>query len=264
MNQAFIHPTAVVDAKASLGQNCHIGPYCIIGPHVTLGDHCVLHSNVIINGHTSLGSHNEVFPFASLGHAPQDLKYHGEPTKLIIGTHNTIRESVTIQPGTIQDRGETLIGNHNLIMAYTHIAHDCVIQNHVILSNGAQLSGHVNIEDHTILGGLVGIHQFCNIGKYSFIAGGSMIVQDVPPFCLAEGNRAHLRGLNSVGLRRHKFSSETLKFIKEAYKIFFIKGHPTFKDAFDTLQLTDAFKLSSEVRVFADFINASSRGVTRP
>ncbi len=264
MNQTFIHPTAIVDAKATLGQNCHIGPYCLIGPHVTLGDHCTLHSNVIINGHTSLGSHNEIFPFASLGHAPQDLKYHGEPTKLIIGDHNTIRESVTIQPGTIQDRGETLIGNHNLIMAYTHIAHDCVIQNHVILSNGAQLSGHVNIEDHTILGGLVGIHQFCHIGKYAFIAGGSMIVQDVPPFCLAEGNRARLRGLNSVGLRRHKFSSETLKFIKDAYKILFTDGHPTFKDAFDALQLTDGFKVSSEVKILGDFINASSRGVTRP
>jgi UDP-N-acetylglucosamine acyltransferase len=264
MNQAFIHPTAIVDAKATLGQNCHIGPYCLIGPDVTLGDHCTLHSNVILNGHTSLGSHNEIFPFASLGHAPQDLKYHGEPTKLIIGNHNTIRESVTIQPGTIQDRGETLIGNHNLIMAYTHIAHDCVIQNHVILSNGAQLSGHVNIEDHTILGGLVGIHQFCHIGKYAFIAGGSMIVQDVPPFCLAEGNRARLRGLNSVGLRRHKFSSETLKFIKEAYKIFFIDGHPTFQDAFDAIQLTDGFKVSSEVKILGDFINASSRGVTRP
>ena len=210
-----IHPSAVIEDGAQLGQDVNIGPFCHIGAGVVLGDGCSLHSHVVIQGETSLGEGCEVYPFACLGAAPQDKKYAGERTMLVIGERNVIREYVTMQPGTAGGGGVTRIGDGGLFMVGSHVAHDCQIGNGVIVVNHVSLGGHVEIDDHAIIGGLSGVHQFCRIGKHAMIGAHSMIVKDVLPFTTVSGPRAHLAGLNLVGLKRHGFDRDVIRQLRD-------------------------------------------------
>ena len=219
----MIHSTAVVHPKAQIGANCDIGPYCVLGEHLTLGDDCRLHSHVVIDGHTILGRGNEVFPFASLGLKTQDLKWKGGLTRTEIGDHNTFREYVTVHSAT-EDGGVTRVGSHNHILAYCHIAHNVVLGSRIIMSNVATLAGHVVVEDHAVIGGLAAVHQFCRVGKMAIIGGCSKVVQDVPPFMLADGNPAVTRTVNKVGLERNGVPEEAQAALKQAYKILFREG----------------------------------------
>ncbi len=256
----MIHKTAIVDPNAELGKEVTVGPYSIIGPKVKIGANTRIDSHVIIKGPTEIGERCTIFPFASIGDIPQDLKFKGGETKLIIGNDNIIREYVTINRGTEEGGGVTVIGDHNFFMAYAHIAHDCIINNHVIMANGATLAGHIEIEDHAIIGGLVAIHQFVKIGRNSFIGGCSAVPQDVPPFCLAVGNRARLYGLNLTGLKRNNFTNQTIKRLKDAYRILFRSGL-TLNEAIKQIQqkITD----SPEVNHLIEFIKKSKRGILR-
>ncbi len=216
-----IHPTAIIDPAAKIGANASIGPYCVIGPHVTLGDNVELKSHVAIDGHTTLGDNCRVFPFASLGHAPQDLKYRGEPSQLIIGKNNTIREHVTMNPGTETGAMKTIVGDDGLFMVGVHVAHDCVVGNRVIMANNATLAGHVHVGDHVLLGGLSAVHQFVRIGSFAVIGGMSGVESDVIPFGRVKGERAHLAGLNLIGLERGGFDKDTVKTLQKAMKQLF-------------------------------------------
>jgi len=219
-----IHPTAVIEPGAQLADDVSVGPFCHIGPHVTIGPGTRLISHATILGHTTLGSHNTLWPNATLGAEPQDLKYHGEDSRLIIGNHNTIRESATIHVGTENGGGETRVGNDNLIMVGTHIAHDCVVGDHVILANSVHLAGHIVVEDHVVVSGATGIHHYVTLGQYAFIGGMTRVVHDAPPFMIVEGNPSFVRGVNIVGLTRHQFSSDTINRLKEAYRLLFKKN----------------------------------------
>lgn len=256
----MIHPTAIVHPAARLGANVRIGAYSLIGEHVEIGDDCEIGAHVVITGHTRLGRGNRIYPFASLGEAPQDKKYAGEPTRLIIGDGNTIREFCTLNTGTVQDRGETRIGNDNWIMAYVHIAHDCVVGNHTIFANNATLAGHVLIDDYAILGGFTGVHQFCRIGAHVITGIASVVRQDVPPFVTAAGNPATPHGINSEGLRRRGFTPEAISAIKRAYKTLYRSG----------LGLAEARQRIEaeadqhpELKPLADFLAVSGRGIIR-
>ena len=219
----MIHSTAVIHPQAKLGANCEVGPYCVIGENVTLGDGCKLHSHVVIDGHTTLGDGNEIFPFASIGLKTQDLKWKGGLTRTVIGDHNTFREYVTIHSAT-SDGETTTVGSRNHILAYCHLAHNVTLGNHVIMSNVATLAGHVTVGDHAVIGGLAAVHQFCRIGKMAIIGGCSKVVQDVPPFMLADGNPAETRTINKVGLERNGVSEDAQSALKQAYKILFRDG----------------------------------------
>ena len=197
-----IHPTAIVDKNAEVHPSAEIGPWCIVHAGASIGAETTLLSHVVVNAHTSLGARNTVHPFASVGSAPQDLKFSGEPSRLIIGDDNVIREGVTLNRGTEDGGMETRIGNHCLLMAYSHVAHDCVLGDHAILANSVNLAGHVIIEDHVIVGGIAGVHQFCRVGRHAFLAGGAMVTRDVLPYTIAQGDRAEHAGINIVGLRR--------------------------------------------------------------
>ncbi|MGH1398335.1 MAG: acyl-ACP--UDP-N-acetylglucosamine O-acyltransferase [Alphaproteobacteria bacterium] len=248
-----IHPTAVIEDGASLGQGVFIGPYCVIGAHVTLGDNVTLKSHVVIEGHTSIGAGSIVYPFSSLGSAPQDLKYAGEDTRLIIGANNTIREHVTMNPGTVQGAQETRVGDNCLFMMGAHVAHDCVVGSHVILANNATLAGHVEVGDFVIIGGLSAVHQFSRIGDHAMIGGMSGVENDVIPYGLVKGERAALHGLNLIGLQRRGFSKDEIKTLKRVFAEVF-EGQGTLderlhsaKDAFsdfETAQEVIAFALS--------------------
>ncbi len=217
----IIHPSAVVDPGATLEEGVRIGPFCVVGPKVRLGANVQLHSHVVVEGETTVGEGTKIFPFASIGHAPQDLKYRGEPSRLEIGSHNVIREHVTMNPGTEAGRMLTRVGNHGLFMVGAHVAHDCVIGDKVIFANNATLAGHCTVEDNAILGGLCAVHQHVRIGAHAFIGGMSGVENDVIPFGMALGNRAGLAGLNIVGLKRHGFSREDIHRLRQAYKILF-------------------------------------------
>ncbi|MCD6353006.1 MAG: acyl-ACP--UDP-N-acetylglucosamine O-acyltransferase [Proteobacteria bacterium] len=256
----MIHKTAIIDSSVILGDGVKIGPYSVIGPQVTIGDNTKIDSHVIIKGPTRIGKRCSFYPFSSIGDVPQDLKFKGEDTKLVIGDDNMIREYVTINRGTEEGRGLTVIGNHNFLMAYTHIAHDCTINNNVIMANGATLAGHIIIEDFAILGGLVAVHQFVTIGRNAFIGGCSAVSQDVPPFCLAAGNRVRLHGLNLTGLKRANFSSEAIRNLKKAYRILF-RSSLTLKEGI--LQTQQTIKDSSEVDHLIEFLQKSKRGIHR-
>jgi UDP-N-acetylglucosamine acyltransferase len=259
-----IHATAIVSPGAQLGVGVNVGPFCVVGPHVRVGDGTRLHSHVVLEGHTTLGARNEIFPFASVGHAPQDLKYKGEPTTLVIGDENRIREGATLQPGTVQDKGTTLVGSRNLFMAYVHVAHDCVIGDECIFANATQLAGHVIVENRAVLGSMSAVHQFCRVGELSMSGANAMVAADLPPFCVAQGDRAVLRGLNLVGLRRRGFTSEQVGRLKEAYRIVFASGHPTLEAA---LAECAAAGLSEDpaVQPFLGFVRDSGkRGLIRP
>jgi len=255
----MIHPTAVIHSAARIGADCEIGPYCVIGEHVVLGEKCRLHSHVVINGHTELGRENEIFPFASIGLKTQDLKWKGGTTYTRIGNSNTIRECVTINSAT-SDGETTEIGSKNHILAYCHVAHNVRIGDSVIMSNVATLAGHVIVEDHAVIGGLVAIHQFCRVGKMSMIGGCSKVVQDVPPFMLADGNPAETRTINKVGMERNGISEEAQAALKQAYKILFREGL-TISNALTRIEA----ELSTlpEIQHLVDFTRRSERGISK-
>ena len=220
----MIHPTAIIDPQAQLADDVKVGAYAIVGADVSLGVGCVVEPHVVITGPSQIGKNNHFYQFCSIGAAPQDKKYHNEPTRLVIGEGNTFRENVTVNRGTIQDRGETTIGDDNWIMAGVHIAHDCVIGNHTIFANATALAGHVIVEDYAILGGYTLVHQFCRIGAHSFCGMGSVINQDVPNFVVVSGNLAQPRGVNLEGLKRRGFSAEQLSLVKKSYRALYRKG----------------------------------------
>lgn len=254
-----IHSTAVVHPKAQIGDACEIGPYCVIGEHVVLGPACRLHSHVVIDGHTVLGRENEIFPFASIGLKTQDLKWKGGITRTQIGDRNTFREYVTINSAT-SDGETTLVGSDNHILAYSHLAHNVNIGNHVIMSNVGTLAGHVTVSDHAVIGGVVAIHQFCRIGKMSMIGGCSKVVQDVPPFMLADGNPAQTRTINKVGLERRGVSEEAQTALKQAYKILFREGL-TISNAL--VKIEKELPPLPEIQHLVQFARTSERGLSK-
>lgn len=255
----MIHSSAVIHPGAQLGANCSIGPYCVIGAQVVLGDACQLHSHVVIDGHTVLGRENEVFPFASIGLKTQDLKWKGGTTYTRIGDRNTFREYVTIHSATA-DGETTLVGSNNHILAYCHLAHNVVLGNHVIMSNVATLAGHVVVEDHAVIGGLAAVHQFCRIGKMAIVGGCSKVVQDVPPFMLADGNPAETRTVNKVGLERNEVSDESQNALRSAYKILFREGL-TIPNALSKIE--QELPPTPEIKHLIAFTRSSSRGISK-
>lgn len=261
--ETFVHPSSIVDPKAQLDTGVHVGPFCVVGPHARIGRGTRLHSHAVVTGHTTLGAENEIFPFASVGHAPQDLKYKGEPTTLEIGDRNRIRECVTLQPGTVQGGGKTVIGNGNLFMAYAHAAHDCIVGDENVIANAVQLAGHVTIDNRTVISGCSAVHQFCRVGDYAMAAGGSILVQDLPPFCIAQGDRATLRGLNIVAMRRRGIPNASILAVKSAYKILFLSGAPTV-DAAVAQCVEQGLTAVAEVNALIAFVQGSKRGVVRP
>ena len=255
-----IHPTAIVHSGAELGRGVIVGAYSIIDDRVTIGDHTEIGPHVVIKPFTTIGENCRIYQFASVGEIPQDLKFKGEATQLIIGDNNVIREYTTLNRGTEGGGGITRIGNHNVLLSYVHVAHDCIIGNHVIMSNCATLAGHIEIQDHAIISGLVAIHQFVQIGAYSFVGGKSAVVKDVPPYVIASGDRAKLYGLNLVGLKRRGFSPEVIAALKKAYRLFF-RSKLTVQQALNIApqELPDI----PEVHHFVEFIGNSKRGITR-
>lgn len=217
----MIHPTAIIEEGAQIGSGCQIGPYCVVGPNVVLGDNITLKSHVVVDGHTTIGEGTTIYPFASIGTAPQDLKYHGEPSQLIIGKNNTIREHATMNPGTESGSMKTVVGDNGLFMMATHVAHDCVLGDHVIMANNATLGGHVTVGDRVLIGGLAAVHQWVRIGSFAVIGGMSGVESDVIPFGRVKGERASLAGLNIVGLERGGFEKDQIKSIQRAFKNIF-------------------------------------------
>ena len=223
----MIHKTAIIDPKSKISSNVSIGPYSVIGPDVEIDENTIIYSHVSISGHTKIGKRNKIYPFASIGSDPQDLKYNGEETKLIIGDENTIREYVTINPGTVGDGGKTIIGNSCLFMISSHVAHDCLLGNNVIIANNVPLGGHVIIEDNVVIGGNSAVQQFTRIGKMAMIGGMTGVLHDVIPYGLSTGNRNSLQGLNLIGLRRAKFENKKILSLSEAYKEIFVTKNLT-------------------------------------
>ncbi|MFC3194329.1 acyl-ACP--UDP-N-acetylglucosamine O-acyltransferase [Marinicella sediminis] len=256
----MIHPTAIIDPSARIGENVSIGPYCIIEADTVIGDDTVLKSHVVVANHTEIGRGNKIYPFASIGEDPQDKKFANEPTRLVIGDHNTIREYVTINRGTVDDDGITTVGSHNWIMAYVHIAHDCILGDHTILANCSSLAGHVHVGDHVILGGFTKLHQFCRVGAHAFTAMDSGFQKDVPPFVMAQGNPAKPRAINFEGLKRRGFDATRIAAIKKAYRIIY-KSDLKLEQAMD--ELTALASESADVQMMVDFIKASSRSIIR-
>src|SRR3954470_18684785 len=255
----MIHPSAVVHPKARISEGCDIGPYCVIGENVELGGGCKLHSHVVIDGHTVLGQRNEIFPFASIGLKTQDLKWKGGITRTDIGDFNTFREYVSIHSAT-SDGETTVVGNQNHILAYSHVAHNVVLGNRIIMSNVATLAGHVVVEDHAVIGGLAAIHQYCRIGKMSIVGGCSKVVQDVPPFMMADGNPAQTRTINKVGMERNGISEESQTALKTAYKIIFREGL-TVSNALQKVE-ADLPPLE-EIKHLLRFARSSERGLSK-
>jgi UDP-N-acetylglucosamine acyltransferase len=255
-----IHETAVVDRRAEIDSDVEIGPYSFIGKHVRIGKSCRVKSHVVIEGRTTLGEGNVLFQFATVGSVPQDLKYKGEPSELVIGSHNTIREFVSLNPGTAGGGMVTRVGDNNLLMMHCHIAHDCILGSDNIIANGATLGGHVVIEDHVIVGGLVGIHQFTKIGRGAILGAGSMVSKDVPPYCNATGDRARLHGLNLEGLKRRGFGPDKVEALKKAYRIMF---RSKLKTAAAIVKIRQELSSCAEAQQFATFVENSQRGICR-
>ena len=259
MSDAQIHPTAIVDARAEIGPGTIIGPYCIVGPDVVLGANCWLQNHVTLAGPMTAGARNKFYAYCSIGQQTQDLKYQGEPTYLEIGDENTFREFVTVNRSTAA-AGKTRIGHRGNYLAYSHIGHDCNVGDAVVFSNNGTLAGHVHVGDHAIMGGLTAVHQFCRLGRYAITGGCSKIVQDVPPFMIADGNPAKVRGINIVGLERNGFAAETIKTIKEAFRLI-------YRSKFNTRQAVEAIQqelpASAEITQIIEFIQSSERGIIR-
>jgi len=256
----MIHPTALISPGARLAANVSVGPYSVIGEHVVIGSGTTVAGHVVIEGWTEIGCDNRIFQFSSIGAAPQDLKYAGQETYLKIGDRNRIREFTTLNRGTAEGGGMTRVGNDNLFMAYSHVAHDCIVHDHVILANGATLAGHVEIESAAILGGLSAVHQFCRIGGHAMISGGAMVAQDIPPFTVAQGDRAKTVGLNLIGLKRRGFSEETTRGIKKAYRLIFRSGL-RLEEALQ--KISEDIEPTDELNRFISFIKDSQRGIAR-
>lgn len=257
---SLIHPTAIIDPKAELDSSVKVGAYTIIGPNVQIGAGSEIGPHAVIEGHTTIGENNRIFQFASLGAIPQDKKYRGEPTRLIIGNGNTIREFTTFNLGTVTGIGETRIGDDNWIMAYCHLAHDCVIGSHTIFANNASLAGHVTIGDYVILGGYTLVFQFCQIGDYAMTAFAAGVHKDVPPYFMAAGYRAEPAGINSEGMRRNGFTSEQITNVKNAYKALYRQGL-SYEEA--RSQIAQAAETAPELAVLRDFLADSQRSIIR-
>jgi UDP-N-acetylglucosamine acyltransferase len=254
-----IHPSAIVAPGAVVPDSCSVGPFCTIGPEVELGEHCQLISHVVLDGHTRIGARNVLHPFCALGVAPQDLKYGGEPTKLIVGDDNNIRESVTISRGTVQGHGVTTLGSGNLLMAYAHIGHDCQVGSHCILANNATLAGHVTIEDYVTVGAFCPVHQFCTVGQHAFIGGGTIVTQDVLPFSLTSATRENKAfGINKVGLRRRGFSPERLQGLQKIFRLLLAAKLNT-SQALEEIKAIEG----EDAALLAAFIERSHRGVIK-
>ena len=255
-----IHSTAIISPDAQLEEGVEIGPYVVIGSDVKIGKNTVIGPHTVIEDFTHIGESCHIFQFCSIGALPQDLKFSGEKTRVVIGDFNTIREFVTINRATSADIGVTIIGDHNLLMAYCHVAHNCKLGDRIVMANAATLAGHVHVEDNAIIGGLTGIHQFCRLGAHCMIGGVSAVVKDVPPYTMVSGNHAKLFGLNLVGLKRRNFSEKTIKAIKDAYRIIF-RSHLLLEAALKKAQ--DEVEDIPEVKHFIKFIKESERGVCR-
>ncbi|MDZ4202763.1 MAG: acyl-ACP--UDP-N-acetylglucosamine O-acyltransferase [Gallionella sp.] len=256
----MIHPTAIVHPNARIAGDAEVGPYSVIGEHVEIGEGTVIGPHVVINGHTRIGKHNRIFQFCSLGEIPQDKKYANEPTRLEIGDHNTIREFCTFNLGTAQDAGVTRVGNHNWIMAYVHLAHDCQVGNHTIFANNSQLAGHVHVGDYAILGGFTVVHQFVRIGAHIITGMGTILLQDVPPYVLASGNPSAPHGINSEGLKRRGFSGDAIMAIKRAYKTLYKSGK-SFDEA--KAEIGGQSAAHPELQLLSEFLATSTRGIVR-
>jgi len=259
-----IHPTAIIDPGAQVDSSVSIGPYTVIGPHVRIGAGTTVGPHTVIEGHTTIGRDNRIFQFASIGAANQDKKYAGEPCELVIGDRNTIREFVTFHIGTVQDRGVTRIGDDNWIMAYSHIAHDCVVGNHTTLANNTTLGGHVELGDWVTVGGLTGIHQFVKVGAHAMLGFASAVSQDVPPFMLVDGNPLTVRGYNVVGLRRRNFSAARLAAVKQMHKLLYREGRTLeqARAAIDALAAGTP-EAAQDVAMMSGFLAAATRGIAR-
>lgn len=255
-----IHSTTIVSPKAELGSGVKIGPYCIIGDHVTVGSDTLIDSHVVIEGHTQIGERNRIFPFSCIGTPPQDIGYGGEDTRVIIGNDNVIREYVTIHRATTKENWETIVGNKNFIMAYAHIAHDCILGNEIIMANVVTLGGHTHVGDYANFGGLAAAHQFVRIGAHAFIGGAAGIAQDIPPFMIAVGTRARLFGVNQKGLGRKGFDKETIAGLKKAYKIIW-RQNRRFNEG--VRQVRDEVESSPELEELLAFLENSKRGIVR-
>ena len=256
-----VHPTAIIDPGARIHPTCRVGPYCVIGPDVEVGENCELISHVVLDGNTTIGAHNRIWPFCSIGLAPQDLSYAGEPTRVEIGDHNQIREFTTINRGTAKGGGLTRVGSHTLIMAYSHVAHDCKVGDHVILANAATLGGHVIVEDYATVGALCPLHHFVHVGAYSFIGGGTTVTRDVLPFSKTAAARdTHAYGINAVGLERRGFSKERIRKIHHAYKLL-------LASKLNTSQALEKLKSEpdrgEDIDMLIRFIESSDRGVIK-
>jgi UDP-N-acetylglucosamine acyltransferase len=258
--QRLIHPSAIIDDLAGVAEGVSVGPFCVIGPDVEIGAGTVIGPHVVIRGPTRIGRENRIFQFASIGEDPQDKKYQGEITRLEIGDRNVIREYSTVHRGTIQDKAVTRIGDDNLLMAYTHVAHDCVIGNGVIMANGASLAGHVAVDDCAILGGFSLVHQFCRIGRYSFSGMGSVISRDIPPYVMVGGSPTRPRGINSVGMERRGFDADSILQIKRAFKLIY-KSRLKLEEAIESL--ASMAEQSTEVLPLLEFLKQSGRSIIR-
>jgi UDP-N-acetylglucosamine acyltransferase len=264
-----IHSHALIDPKASLDSSVQVGAFAIIGAYVRMGAGCVVHPYASVTGHTTLGSNNQIHSHAVIGGPPQDKKYAGEPTRLEIGDGNTFRESVTINTGTVQDAGVTCIGSNNWIMAYVHVAHDCQVGNHVIMANGVQLAGHIQVGDWAILGGLTGVHQFVKIGAHSMTGAGTVLLQDLPPYVMSQGYPAQPKGLNAEGLRRRGFSIDAIAALKQAYRLLYRDGLSFEQSKADIAALQaqlagqKAVEEAAAVALLSQFLAGVTRGVIR-
>ncbi len=261
---ASIHPTAVVDSQAQLGDTVSVGPYTVIGPHVRIDEGTTVGPHCVIEGHTTIGRDNRIFQFASLGGSPQDKKYANEPTQLVIGDRNTIREFSTFNVGTAQDEGITRLGHDNWMMAYTHLAHDCQVGNNTIFANNAHIAGHVHVGDWVILGGFTCVHQFVKIGAYAMTSMATALGQDLPPFVMAQGNMAEARGINLEGLRRRGFGPERLKAVKEMHRALY-RQDLTLEEAKGRIAElgTTHPEAQQDVDLMINFLLASTRGIVR-
>ncbi|WP_421865612.1 acyl-ACP--UDP-N-acetylglucosamine O-acyltransferase [Parvibaculum sp.] len=257
-----VHPTAIVDPKAQLAPGVKVGPFCVVGPHVVIHEDVVLHSHVVVEGRTSIGARTQIYPFASIGHQPQDLKYKGEPSTLEIGTDNLVREHVTMNPGTEGGGMVTRVGNHCAFLAASHVGHDSIIGDHVVFSNNVMLAGHCKIDDYVIFGGGAALHQFGRVGKHAFVGGMSAVENDVIPYGLVVGNRAYLMGLNLVGLKRRGFSREQMLSMREAYNLMF-SSEGTLRER--VALAAEKFADKPEVMEIVDFIRAEAdRAICMP